>query len=36
MIISDTAVKKSITVLVLSLIIIVFGVYSYLVLPREN
>ena len=36
MIISDTAVKKSITVLVLSVIIIVFGVYSYMVLPREN
>ena len=36
MIISDTAVKKSVTVMVLSLIIIVFGVYSYLVLPREN
>jgi multidrug efflux pump subunit AcrB len=36
MIISDTAVKKSITVMVLSVIIIVFGVYSYLVLPREN
>ena len=36
MIISNTAVKKSVTVMVLSLIIIVFGVYSYLVLPREN
>src|SRR5210317_1239675 len=36
MIISDTAVKKSVTVMVLSVIIIVFGVYSYLVLPREN
>ena len=36
MIISDTAVKKSITVMVLSVIIIVFGVYSYVVLPREN
>jgi multidrug efflux pump subunit AcrB len=36
MIISDTAVKKSITVMVLAVIIIVFGVYSYLVLPREN
>jgi len=36
MIISDVAVKKSITVMVLSVIIIVFGVYSYLVLPREN
>jgi multidrug efflux pump len=36
MIISDTAVKKSITVMVLAVIIIVFGVYSYRVLPREN
>jgi len=36
MIISDTAVKNSITVIVLAVIIIVFGVYSYLVLPREN
>ncbi len=36
MIISDTAVKNSVTVMVLSVIIIVFGVYSYLVLPREN
>ena len=36
MIISDTAVKKSVTVMVLAVIIIVFGVYSYMVLPREN
>ncbi len=36
MIISDTAVKNSITVMVLAVIIIVFGVYSYMVLPREN
>jgi multidrug efflux pump subunit AcrB len=36
MIISDTAVKKSVTVMMLAVIIIVFGVYSYLVLPREN
>jgi len=36
MIISDTAVKNSITVMVLAVIVIVFGVYSYLVLPREN
>lgn len=36
MIISDTAVRKSITVVVLSLLIIVFGVYCYAVLPRES
>ena len=36
MIISDTAVKKSVTVMVLCVIIIVIGVYSYLVLPRES
>jgi multidrug efflux pump subunit AcrB len=36
MIVSNTAVKNSITVMVLAVIIIVFGVYSYLVLPREN
>ena len=36
MIISDTAVKKSVTVMVLSVIIIVIGVYSYMVLPRES
>jgi len=36
MIISDTAVKKSVSVVVLSVIIIVFGIYSYLVLPRES
>jgi len=36
MIVSDTAVKKSTTVLVLAVIILVFGVYSYMVLPREN
>jgi multidrug efflux pump len=36
MIVSDTAVNKSITVLVLSVIIIVFGVYCYNVLPRES
>ena len=36
MIISNTAVQKSISVLVLSLMLIVFGVYCYLVLPRES
>jgi multidrug efflux pump subunit AcrB len=36
MIISDTAVKKSISVMVLAVIILVFGVYSYMVLPRES
>ncbi len=36
MIISDTAVKKSTTVLVLSILLIIFGVYCYQVLPRES
>jgi multidrug efflux pump len=36
MIVSDTAVNKSITVMVLAVIIIVFGVYCYNVLPRES
>ncbi len=36
MIISDTAVKKSTTVVVLALMLIVFGVYCYQVLPRES
>ena len=36
MIISNTAVQKSISVLVLSLMLIVFGVYCYLALPRES
>ncbi len=36
MIISDTAVKKSISVMVLAVIIIAFGSYSYMVLPRES
>ncbi len=36
MIVSDTAVKKRVSVAVLALIIFVFGVYSYRVLPREN
>ncbi|MBW2605220.1 MAG: efflux RND transporter permease subunit [Deltaproteobacteria bacterium] len=36
MIVSDTAVNKSITVMVLAVIIVVFGVYCYNVLPRES
>ncbi|MBU0480323.1 MAG: efflux RND transporter permease subunit [Proteobacteria bacterium] len=36
MIVSDTAVEKSTTVMVLALIILVFGVYCYNVLPRES
>jgi multidrug efflux pump len=36
MIVSDTAIKKSTTVVVLTILLIVFGVYSYLVLPRES
>jgi multidrug efflux pump len=36
MIVSDTAVKNSITVLVLAALILIFGVYCYLELPRES
>ncbi|PID44498.1 MAG: hypothetical protein CR981_01340 [Proteobacteria bacterium] len=36
MIVSDTAVKKSTTIVVLCLLLIVIGIYSYLVLPRES
>ncbi len=36
MIISDTAVKSSITVVVLAALILIFGVYCYLDLPRES
>ncbi|RJX18171.1 MAG: efflux RND transporter permease subunit [Desulfobulbus sp.] len=36
MIVSDTAVKNSISVLVLAVLILVFGTYCYLSLPREN
>ncbi len=36
MIISDTAVRKSTTVLVLALLLIIFGLYSYVMLPRES
>lgn len=35
MIISDTAVKNSIAVMVMSVVIFVMGIYSYLTLPRE-
>ncbi|MGX9728593.1 MAG: efflux RND transporter permease subunit [Candidatus Electronema sp. VV] len=35
MIISDTAVKQSIAVMVLSALIAIMGVYSYITLPRE-
>ncbi len=36
MVISDTAIKNRISVLVLALIIIITGTYSYLSLPRES
>ncbi|MBF0204617.1 MAG: efflux RND transporter permease subunit, partial [Desulfamplus sp.] len=36
MIISDTAVKNSTSVLVLTILITIFGVYSYNALPRES
>jgi multidrug efflux pump subunit AcrB len=36
MILSDTAVKNSISVLVLAVLILIFGTYCYLALPREN
>ncbi|MCP3892784.1 MAG: efflux RND transporter permease subunit [Desulfobulbaceae bacterium] len=36
MIISDTAVKKSVSVAVLSVMLIIFGVYCYKTLPRES
>ncbi|MDH3330461.1 MAG: efflux RND transporter permease subunit, partial [Desulfobulbaceae bacterium] len=36
MIISDTAIKKSISVVVLGVLILVFGTYCYKVLPRES
>jgi multidrug efflux pump len=36
MIVSDTAVKKSTTVSVLAIMLIIFGVYCYKVLPRES
>jgi len=36
MIISDTAVRKSTTVVVLAMLLIIIGVYCYMVLPRES
>lgn len=36
MIISDTAVKKSVSVAVLSVMLVICGVYCYLTLPRES
>jgi len=36
MIVSDTAVKKSTAVSVLAILLIIFGVYCYQVLPRES
>ncbi len=36
MIVSDTAVKKSTTVGVLAVLLIIFGIYCYKVLPRES
>jgi multidrug efflux pump subunit AcrB len=36
MIISDSAVRQRISVMVLAVIIFVFGVYSYQILPRES
>ena len=36
MIISDTAIKNRTSVLVLALIILGIGIYSYMVLPRES
>ncbi len=36
MIVSDTAVKNSTTVFVLSVLLIIFGVYCYNALPRES
>ena len=36
MIVSDTAVKKSVSVVVLAFMLIIFGVYCYKTLPRES
>ncbi|THB79040.1 MAG: efflux RND transporter permease subunit [Desulfobacteraceae bacterium] len=36
MIVSDTAVKNRISVAVLAVIILIVGIYSYMVLPRES
>ena len=36
MIVSDTAVRQRVSVMVLALIILIFGTYCYRVLPRES
>lgn len=36
MIVSDTAVQKSVSVTVLAAMLVIFGVYCYLTLPRES
>ena len=36
MIVSDTAVNKSISVAVLAVMLVIFGVYCYMTLPRES
>lgn len=36
MIVSDTAVNKSISVAVLAVMLVIFGVYCYITLPRES
>ena len=36
MILSDTAVRQRISVMVLAVIVLVFGLYCYSVLPRES
>jgi multidrug efflux pump len=36
MIVSDTAVNKSISVAVLAIMLVIFGVYCYITLPRES
>lgn len=36
MIVSDTAIRKSTTVVVLAILLIIFGTYCYIMLPRES
>ena len=36
MIISDTAIKNRMSVIILAMIILISGAYSYLELPRES
>ena len=36
MIISDTAIRQRISVMVLVIIITIWGIYSYITLPRES